>query len=216
MAGEADVISAVEAGDIAQLKKCLQDDPSLASAKDSKDVSALMQALYRGRADMAALLIDANPDLDIFEATAAGEAEKVAELLKHDPDAAKGWSGDGFTALHFAAFFRHPEIAGDLIRHGADPTAVARNPMKVTPLHSAAAAHCGEIVRLLAQSGAPVNVRQEGGWTPLHEAAQSGDKDMVQTLTEYGADPKVKSDDGRTPGQMAQAKGHQEIVKLLS
>ncbi len=83
--------------------------------------------------------------------------------------------------------------------------------MKVAPLHSAAAAHSGEIVRLLVENGAPPDVRQEGGW-----AALIGDKEMVKVLLEYGADPQVRSDNGKTPAEMAQAKGHDEIVKLLT
>jgi len=175
-----------------------------------------MHALYRRRSEIADLLLSAKRDLDIFEATAAGRADKVSEILQNDTAATKRWSADGLTALHFAAFFARPDIARDLIRHGADVAVVANNPMKVTPLHSAAAAHNGEIVRILVENGAPANARQEGGWTALHEAAQIGDKEMVKVLLEYGCDPQARSDDGRSPAQMAEAKGNQEIVKLLS
>jgi uncharacterized protein len=216
LVNQSDVIVAVQAGNIEKLRGMLQDDHSLACARDASGVSAVMHALYRRRPDIADLLIAANPDLDIFEATALGNAAKVSEILKRDPDAGSRCSGDGFTPLHFAAFFGRPEVARDLIRHGADVAAVANNPMKVTPLHSAAAAHSGEIVRLLVENGAPANARQEGGWTALHEAAQIGDNEMLKALLEYGADPQVKSDDGKTPAEMAQAKGHQEIVQLLS
>jgi ankyrin repeat protein len=213
---QSDVIAAVQAGDLDKLKKILDDDHSLASARDASGVSAIMHALYRRRSDMADLLVIANPDLDIFEASSLGNAAKLSEILDRDPDMAKRWSGDGFTPLHFAAFFGRPEIAKDLIRNGADVAAVATNPMKVTPLHSAAAAHGGVIVRLLVENGAPANARQEGGWTALHEAAQNGDQDMVETLLEYGADPHARNNEGKTPVQMAQAKGHDDIVKLLS
>ena len=216
LVNQSDVIVAVQAGDLEKLRGMLQDDHCLASARDSSGVSAVMHALYRRRPDIAELLISANPDLDIFEATALGNAAKVSEILKRDPDAGKVWSGDGFTALHFAAFFGRPEIAKDLIRNGADVAAVAKNPMKVTPLHSAAAAHSGEIVLLLVENGAPANARQEGGWTALHEAAQIGDQEMVKTLLKYGADPHARNNEGKTPVQMAQAKGHDHIVKLLS
>jgi len=103
-----------------------------------------------------------------------------------------------------------------LIRHGADVAAVARNPMQVMPLHSAAAAHSGQIVRLLLENGAPPNVSQDGGWVPLHQAAQIGDQEMVKVLLQYGADPQLRNDDGKSAAEMALAKGHEEIVKLLS
>src|SRR6266487_3381744 len=214
LATQSDVITAAQSGDVEKLRGFLRDDDSLARAKDASGVSALMHALYRRQQTSADLLLAAKSDLDIFEATAAGKADKVSEILERVPNVAKSWSADGFTALHFAAFFNRPEIARDLIRHGADVSAVARNPMKVMPLHSAAAAHSGEIVRLLLENGASPNVPQEGGWVPIHEAAQVGDKEMVKVLLEYGADPQLRSNDGRTPAEMAKAKGHEEILKL--
>lgn len=216
MATQAEVVSATQSGDIEKLRALLQDNPSLASARDVGGVSALMHAHYRRQQGAAELLLATNANLDIFEAAASGKAAAVSAILDIDPDAARSWSADGFTALHFAAFFNRPEIARDLIRHGAEVTAVSRNPMKVMPLHSATAAHSGEIVRLLVESGAPPNVPQEGGWVPLHQAALSGDKEMVILLLEHGADPALRNNDGKTPADMAQDKGHEEIVKLLS
>ena len=215
MPTHADVIAAVQAGDAGKIRGLLH-DPSLAAAKDANGVSALMLAFYYRRPEIANLLLAAKPELDIFEATAAGKADKVAEILKRDPASAKHWSADGFTALHLAAFFGHPEIARMLIRNAADVSATSKNAMKVAPLHSAAAAHNREIVRLLLENDAPADVRQEGGWTPLHEAAQIGDVEMVRDLLQHRADPQARSNDGKTPADMATAKGHEEILKLLS
>jgi hypothetical protein len=132
------------------------------------------------------------------------------------PTVARSWSADGFTALHFAAFFGQEAIAILLLQHSADASAEARNPMKVTPLHSAAAAHNLPIVRALLQHGAPANARQQQGWTTLHEAAQNGDEAMVQLLLKHGADANAANDDGMTPAQLASKKGHTEIAKLLA
>jgi hypothetical protein len=81
------------------------------------------------RKDMVDLLLAARPELDIFEATAAGHSERVAELLHRDPTVARSWSADGFTALHFAAFFGQEAIAILLLQHSADASAEARNPI---------------------------------------------------------------------------------------
>jgi ankyrin repeat protein len=211
-----DLITAVQSGDVAAIRKLLQENPEFASAKDASGVSAVMHAYYCRRPEIADLLLAKKSELDIFEATAAGKAEVVSRILKKDPEAAKHWSADGFTALHFAAFFNRPEIARDLIRHGADVTVAARNPMQVTPLHSAAAAHSREIVRLLLEQEAPADARQQGGWTALHEAAQHGDLEMARDLIEYQADPLSRNDEGKTPADLARAKGHEEVMKLLS
>jgi uncharacterized protein len=211
----ADVIAAVQSGDAEKLRGLLQEDPALASARDANGVSAVMHAFYYRRTEIAELFVAAKSDLDIFEATAAGKTDKVSEILERDPQAVKSWSADGFTALHFAAFFNRPEIASILIRNRADVSVASKNAMKVTPLHSAAAAHSAQLVRILVENGAPANARQEGGWTALHEAAQAGDVEMVKSLLEHGADPLAKSDSGKTAAEMARAKGHTQIVKLL-
>jgi uncharacterized protein len=216
MATQLEVVAAAQSGDIEKLRGMLQDDSSLASARDASGVSALMHAYYRRQQGAADLLLSTTGRLDIFEATAAGKSGAVSVILEADPDAANSWSADGFTALHFAAFFNRPEIARALIRHGADVAGVAKNPMKVMPLHSATAAHSGEIVRLLLENGAPPNVPQEGGWVPLHEAARIGDKEMVTVLMQNGADPQLRSTDGKSAAEMARANGHEELAKLLS
>ena len=216
MASRSEVLAAVHAGDIDKIRSLLRADPSLASATDERGVSALMHAYYRGRKDIAELILNSRLDLDIFEAVASGRAETVSAMLDRNPAQAKSWSSDGFTPLHFAAFFGQPEIAGELVRRGADVSAASMNPMEVTPLHSAAAAHAAEIVRMLLESGSQVNAKQHGGWTALHAAADNGDTEMIKMLLQHGADPVMQSDDGKTPAQIAELKGRGEALKLLS
>lgn len=216
MANQAEVILAVHAGDIEKVQALLQLDPALASVKDERGVSALMHAYYRGRRDIADLILGSRSSLDIFEATASGRAQVVSEILDHDPAQAQAWSADGFTALHFSSFFNQPLIARELVRRGADVAAVSMNPMEVTPLHSAAAAHATEIVRMLVESDAPVNAKQHGGWTALHAAADNGDEEMIKILLQHGADLLAQNDDGKTPAQIAQLKGRERALHLLS
>lgn len=212
----AEVISAVQAGDLEKLRTLLAQAPSLAAARDANGVSAIMHALYRRRKDALDLLLAARTSLNIFEAASIGCTERVAELLRQGPSLATAWSADGFTALHFAAFFGQEAIAVQLLEHGADAAAQAKNPMKVMPLHSAAAAHSLAIVRALLEHGAPPNARQERGWTAIHEAAQNGDKAMVELLLKHGADRLLANDDGTRPVDLAAKNGHIAIAELLS
>ena len=117
------------------------------------------------------------------------------------------------TSQHFS---NQPAIASELVRRGADVAAVSMNPMEVTPLHSAAAARATEIVRMLLESGAPVNAKQHGGWTALHAAADNGDEEMIKILLQHGADLLAHNDDGRTPANIAELKGRDNALKLLS
>lgn len=216
MTTHAEIIAAVQSGNVETVRAMLQQDPALASAKDPNGVSAVMHAFYVHQPQIAELLVAAKPGLDIFEAAAAGNEGRVSEILDSNPEAAKHWSADGFTALHFAAFFNHAAIARDLIRRGASVDETSHNAMKVTPLHSASAAHSGEIVRLLLEQGASPDARQHGGWTALHAAAQNGDVEMVRDLLQHQADVQARNDDGKTPSDVAAEKGHMAVVEMLS
>jgi len=215
VAENADVIEAIESGNAERLKELLAADHTLGAARDVSGVSALMQALYRQRKDMVELLRRVRPDLDIFEAASLGRADLVEEMVDRDPRLANAHSGDGFTPLHFAAFFGEESVARVLLEHHADAGAVANNPMQVQPLHSAATARNLAIVRALLEHGAPVNARQQKGWTALHAAAQHGDKPMVEVLLKHGANPNAKNDEGRTPDEVADEKGHPDIAERL-
>jgi uncharacterized protein len=210
-----ELISAVQAGDSAKVRDLLSRDSSLASARDSSGVSALMHAIYRRNQEIAGLILSSHPGLDVFEATATGNTKRVAELLDADPSLAGAYSADGFTALHLSAFFAQPQAAELLLQHGADTSAVATNATQVMPLHSAAAGRSFEVVQLLLQHGAPVNAKQQHGWTALHSAVNSGDEKMVDLLMQHGADPNATNSGGVTSIQLARDKGHNKILNIL-
>lgn len=204
----------LQAGDADGLRRILEENPTCGEARDAQGVSLLMQALYRGRRDMAEIIAGQKKALDIFEAAALGRLAVVKEMAR-DPAIVNARSSDGFTALHFAGFFGQTESARLLINAGAAVDAVSTNPMRVMPLHSAASARNLETVRLLLAHGAPPNARQHGGWAPIHAAAQNGDRPMVELLLKHGADPKLANDEGKTTAMVAREKGHEELAALL-
>jgi uncharacterized protein len=216
MKNSAAVIAAVQSGDTEWLRTQIAQDPAAAGAVNEQGVSAIMLALYHRKADILQLLLAAKPDLDVFEATASGNLQRLGQLLDSNPALLSSWSGDGFTALHFASFFAQEAAANLLLERGADSAAVARNPMHVMPLHSAVTGRNVPIVRALLKRGAPPNARQQAGWTPLHAAAQNGDPTMVRLLLDHGADRTLANDEGVTALDLARKSGFAEIVQLLS
>jgi ankyrin repeat protein len=204
----------LQAGNADSLRQLLEDDPAASNARDANGVSLLMQSLYHGHRDLAEIIATKKQSLDIFEAAALGRLDRLKECVG-EASAINTYSKDGFTALHFACFFGQPEAARLLLEAGAAADAVAANPTKVMPLHSAASTRNLEAARLLLERGAPVNARQQGGWAPIHAAAQNGDRALVDLLLRHRADPKQANDAGKTPAMVAHEKGHAEIVKML-
>jgi len=176
------------------------------------EVSEAMQALYQGERERGEALLAAGGEPDVFEAAAFGRVDRLRELLEADPSLARAVAADGFTALHFAAFFAQPDAAALLLERGADPSARAENPMEGEPLHSAAASRQVEISRMLLDGGADPNARQQGGFVPLHAAAQNGDDELAALLVERGADPSLAADDGKTAADLARQAGHERLA----
>jgi ankyrin repeat protein len=208
------VLAAVEAGDASRVRDLVARRPGLAATRRADGTSVLMLARYRDDAATVDALRTANQPLDVFEAAALGETGALAAILAADPAAARAWSPDGFTALHFAAFFGGADVARLLLASGADVDAVSRNELMVAPLHSAVAGVV-KVALPLIEHGAAVNVRQRHGWTPLHGAADVGDEEVVAALLAAGADAGAETDAGQAPAGSAASKGHHDLAARL-
>jgi ankyrin repeat protein len=209
-------LNAVIQGNVAQVKEMLKANAALAYAKDSKGLSAILKATYYGKKEVVAVLLASGIELNIFEAAAAGQTERVAALTKQDASLANTFSSDGFMPLGLAVFFGHPETVKLLLASGAEVNVASRETMKVTPLHSAAAARQVAIARLLIAHGANVNAAQaESGFTPLHEAAANGDLEFATLLLDHGANINAKMTDGKTPLAFALSRNWNEMAAFL-
>jgi uncharacterized protein len=209
-----DVFTMIDEGDEAVLAM-IRDDPQLARVHGGSDgVTPVLHAMYRRRFELAKALAEAAGALELAEAAAVDDVTQVRSRLAAGA-AVDGRTPDGFTPLQLAAYFGAPAAAVELIGAGADVDAVAENPMRIQPLHAAAAGRHGDVAMLLIDAGADVNGRQSHGWTPLHSAAANGDGDLVDRLVAAGADPTATNDDGKTAADAARAGGHEQIAAQL-
>lgn len=208
-----DIFSAIMSDDLEAIEAMLAADPRRAQRHD--DRSPILLAAYRHRRDALAALLRRDPPLDVFEAAATGDLEVVRRLVAERPARVHGYSDDGLTALHLAAFFGHLDVVHDLIDRGARPGALAHSDGEETPLHLATAGGHAEAVRALLERGASPDAQAQGGVTPLHIAARQGDADLARILVAHQARRDVVADDGKTAADLAYEFEHDALAAFL-
>jgi len=158
-----------------------------------------------------------SPDAPLIDAAKQGDIGTVKHLLEQgaEPDAA---TGDGMTALHWAAERGHQKVLEVLISSGAAVNVKTRIG-KYTPLHLASRSGHTEAVQELLRAGSNPNApTTTSGVTPLHLAAASiGGADAVSALLEHGANANaVETSSGQTPLIFAAAYNRaKSVTKLL-
>jgi len=202
--------------DLVGLNNLLTQNPSLINGKTSHNVSPLMLACYYKKQPVIDLLLKYMDEINLFEASASGKFDVVAHLIYNHPDAVDDYAEDGFTPLGLACYFGQAEVARYLVLKGASVNLPSNNGFNVFPIHSAAAGNYTDIVRLLIDNDASVNVKQQAGATPLHSAAQNGNLEMLILLLENGADVSARMEGGKLPADLAREKGFAEIAEILS
>src|SRR6266576_2306638 len=121
-------IDAIKAGEFERVKAMVSADPTLIDERSRTGESAILTAVYHRQKEIVNLLVARGAALSMFEAAAAGEIERVERLVSESPANVNGYSADGWTPLHLAAFFGHAKIVELLLAHEADMTARSKNP----------------------------------------------------------------------------------------
>ncbi len=206
---------AVKKGDLPAVKRAVGEDAALLNATNEAGQSSFLLAKYYRQPQIAEYLLSLGPKLDVFGKCVAGQVSEALAEIDRDASLLGAHNSDGWTPLHLAAFFGHPELAKGLLNRGADIEAPSTNAMQNTPLHAAAAGGSAALVELLLASGAKVNAKQHGGWTALHSAAQAGNLDMARLLLAHDADPQARADNNQLPLDLALSAGKGEMAELL-
>ena len=206
---------AIRAGDISQVRTLLNADPSLASQRNESGVSPLLFSIYTGRSEIRELLLTSGAAMELPEAAASGDLERVKQFVEPNPALSKSFSSDGFPVFALACFFGHLPTARYLAEKGADIHAAATNGTGYNALTAAVTAGHTEIVRWLLEGGLDTNYRYGPGYTPLLAAAANGHLEIVKALLARGADPHVKSNDGKSALAIAMERNHSQVADFL-
>src|SRR5262245_29270253 len=136
MAAPAEFWTALTDGDARTVSSMIGADPRLTTARRG-NVSAILLAQYHHKPAVVAALRPHVPSLDLFEAAALGEVDRVRTLLDADPRLVNAVADDGFGPLGLASFFGNEPVVRLLLERGAVVNTPSSNSMKVMPLHSA-------------------------------------------------------------------------------
>ena len=149
----------------------------------------------------------------VSDAARDGELAPVSELIAQGADVNLA-ATDGSTALLWAAYHHHAEMAQALLESGADPDIA--NSFGVTPLLQASRTGDAAVMAVLLDGGADITLAHPEGLTPLMAVAGTGRLDAVRLLLERGADPNATdSFQNQTALMWAAAEGHLDVVDTL-
>jgi hypothetical protein len=191
------MIAAAGRGDVEAVSRLLAQGTSV-HAQDENGVTALIAAAYRDHLAAANLLIEAGADVNVQDetqqsayliATSEGYLELLQRTLQAGADVHRTDSFNG-TGLIRAADRGHVEIIRELLK--TDIAIDHVNNLGWTALLEAIILGDGgprhtEVVRLLVEAGANVNLADGNGITLLAHAQQRGFTEMAAILERAGA-----------------------------
>ena len=194
---EREMIASAERGELVAVKRLLAGGARI-DARDQRGRSALLAATQRNRVEVARFLIqegaavnakDFIQDSPYLYAAAEGRIEILKLTLAAGADL-KDTNRYRGTGLIPAAHHGHVEVVKLLLATAIDKDHV--NNLGWTALLEAVILGDGgsihtEIVRLLVEAGANVNIADRDGVTPLAHARRSGYSAMARILTAAGA-----------------------------
>jgi ankyrin repeat protein len=194
-AADKDLFQAVAKGDIGAVRILLANGSDL-EAKDESGATPLLIAVYNRQLEIVKLLLDKGADISasnkyeetaLIEAARSWDPEMLKVLLSGNPDIK-----EKNAALLEAA------QGGPAVIQMEDSPAMPDGRTEQTARVVQESPDVAN-VRLLLDSGASVEARDEEGETPLSRAASHGQTETFKFLLERGAKVNVRDKQGMTP-----------------
>ncbi|XP_060077187.1 uncharacterized protein LOC132556762 [Ylistrum balloti] len=185
--------------------------------------SAYHLAAFRGFTDLVKLYLDSGIDVDslnvkkdtaLLWAARWGHNKTVEFLIERKADVSLE-NDKKSTALYWAVRYEILETVVILLEKGRANPNQTRLLGLVAPIVMASALGNNEIVKVLIENGADVNIVIRGGETPLHHAAKEGHLEIVKTLLGRKADLNAQDEKGERSLTLAAQNGHADVVKYL-
>jgi len=188
------LIQAARTGDLIRVNQLLQIG-ALLNHKNDTGCTALHYAAFYGHVDVIFALVEAGADLEVLNMSGvtplhwAVNRQHVAAAFTlldcgANPDVR---DKRGRNCLHVAAETGETQIASDLISVGGASVDAVVEDEGATSLHFAAANGHVEVLKVLLENKANINVATHCGATPLYKAVCRGQTEIVRLLCERGA-----------------------------
>ena len=228
----------MDEGDVAQVRKLLEQGASANTKADHDKYLPLHYALVKRREDMVSALLehgaipharDENGRLPLLLAARLGLADSVGMLLRAGARPFQPLNERRWSALHVAAHYGYIDCVEVILAHDAQGdqggdrgSAGARGGAALlnvtssketadTPLHLATRGNHIEIAALLLSVGAHVDARNRPlGHTPLHVAAAMGHTEIAEILLSYGADQRLEEKGATRRSALEIARDHKK------
>ncbi|XP_068517573.1 DNA-binding protein RFXANK isoform X1 [Anas acuta] len=195
------------------------------SALDSFPLKHSNTLTNRQRGNEVSALPATLDTLSIHQLAAQGELSQLKEHLRKGENLVNKRDERGFTPLIWAAAFGEIETVRHLLEWGADPHALAKE--RESALSLASMGGYTDIVIMLLERNADINIYDWNGGTPLLYAVRGNHVKCVEALLGNGEDPRLilglelwlvargadlttEADSGYTPMDLAVALGHKK------
>ncbi|CAG7721205.1 unnamed protein product [Allacma fusca] len=188
------ILRVAECGNVKELKRILNRDPTRLHAHDSKGRRAVHQAALKNHVGVLEVIVENDGDLNVQDIEgntplhAAGDEEALNAidfLLRNGSDAQKQ-NTKSYSVLHIAAERNKIQSLLTLSKHLSLLDVDQSGPLGRTPLHLACINDCFECVRILLEdlhcSSRRACLQSS---LPIHEAAKHGSSKSLEVLLQW-------------------------------